>query len=110
MNDIEKFLFELRESADCIYNVFTKGSCFRLYRIIKSFNKNALPYWSDIDSHCIIKVDDIFYDIGGQVNARYAEEKGYYLVPEQLIDGYSLLKYTKSEDDKSSITIERYRK
>ena len=49
-------------------------------------------------------------DIGGKVNNRYAEDKGYYIIPDTLIDGYSLLKYTKSEDDKNSVTVEKYRK
>lgn len=105
MNKIEKFLKELRDAGDIIYIVFTEGSCFRLYSILNELFENAVPYWSDIDNHCIVKVDDSFYDIGGKVSKNYIRDRGYYELREEQYEGYYLLKY--SNEDRR-IQVEKY--
>lgn len=105
---IESFIKELRESADIIYNIFTLGSCFKLYKILKVIYPESIPYWSDRDNHCITKINNDFYDIGGKVNKNYILDKGYYPIPENQLNGYDLLKY-HSEGNASSATIEKYK-
>lgn len=110
MDNIELFLKELRESSDVIFNIFTNGSCFRLYSILKHVVPGAVPYWSDADAHAVVKIGDNFYDIGGKVNHTYVQDQGYYEVPEELRDGYALLKWVSNQDEKFSVTVGRYRK
>ena len=107
MNKVEKFLKELRESADIQYKIFTQGSCFRLYLILKILYPNAIAYWSDRDNHCLISIDDTYYDIGGKINKDYVESLSYYRIPERQLDGYKLLKYG---EDTPPITVEKYKK
>jgi hypothetical protein len=106
--DIELFLKELRESADVQYKIFTEGSCFRLYKILKLIYPEAIAYWSDRDNHCITRIDDKFYDIGGEVKNKYIKEKGYYEIPKKQMKAYGILKYTR-ESDSYAITIEKYK-
>lgn len=104
--NINEFLKTLRESADIQFKVFTQGSCYRLYMIIYSIDNSAEPYWSDVDNHCIIKLNNKFYDIGGEVSTNYIESKGYFLVPESQRVGYSLLKYAGKNT--TGVVTEKY--
>jgi hypothetical protein len=108
MNKVEIFLKQLRESADIIYKIYTDGSCYKLYEILKVFYPDAIPYWSDRDNHCLVKIKDSFYDIGGIINKEWVEEKGYYPIPENQKHGYSLLKYSSVKEEQSSIVVEKY--
>lgn len=104
---IIEFLKELRDSADIQFKIFTQGSCFRLYLIVKTIFPKAKPFWSDLDNHCIIKLKGKYYDIGGEVKEQYIEDRCYYKVPESQIKGYSLLKYTRDKDS-FSVKTEKY--
>lgn len=99
---IKEFLEELRESADIQYKIFTEGSCFRLYCILKTVFPEALPYWSDMDGHAITKIDDKFYDIGGEIAVDYVNSNGYYLIPENQLQGYKLLKWIDKDTCRSA--------
>ena len=90
---VENFLKELKDSADIQYKIFTEGSCFRLYCILKTIWEDAQVYWSDRDGHAITKIDGKYYDIGGQVSSKYIEDMGYYLVPENQEEGYKVMKW-----------------
>ena len=105
--DIEEFLKELRESANIQYKIFTEGSCFRLYRILKVISPKSKPYWSDRDNHCITRIGEKYYDIGGEVKAEYTKEKGYYEIPKDQIKGYILMEFNR-EEDMFSVTVEKY--
>lgn len=105
---IDKFLKELRESADIQFKIFTEGSCFKLYRILKIVFPKAKAYWSDLDNHCITKVGDEFYDIGGIVKKSYIKGRSYYLIPKSQLRGYSLLKWM-NEEDSIGTKIEKYK-
>ena len=94
---IIEFIKELRESADIQYKIFTKGSCFRLYCIMKLIFPQAKAYWSDRDDHAITEIDGKFYDIGGEVNKEYVQSLGYYLIPENQLEGYRLLKWVNEK-------------
>lgn len=106
--EIEDFLKELRESADIQYKIFTEGSCFRLYRILKTIYPEAKPYWSDLDNHCITKINGKFYDIGGEVKKSHVKDRGYYKIPKKLLKGYSLLKFVTQEKEVFSVKVEKY--
>ena len=103
-----EFLKELRESADVMYDIFTTGSCFRLYFIMKTIWPRAVPHWSDIDGHCIVEIGGSFYDIGGEIGKEYMESKSYYKVPSNMVEGYRLLKFSK--EGNISVSVEKYKK
>lgn len=106
---VELFIKELRESADAMYVIFTQGSCFKLYRILKVIFKDAKAYWSDSDGHCIIKIEDNFYDIGGVINQEYVKDSGYYKIPDNQLKGFSLMKYSENAEYKPSVRVEKYK-
>ena len=106
--DIEKFIAELREPADVIHAVFTRGSCFRLYKMIKVILPGAEAYWSDMENHCITEIAGKFYNIGGRVDPKYMHDKGYYKIPKKLEKGYALLKYKEGEEKHTTINVEKY--
>ena len=105
---IDKFLKELRDSADIQFKIFTEGSCFRLYKILKIIFPDAKPYWSDLDNHCITKIKNEYYDIGGIIKKSYIENRSYYEVPKSQFRGYSILKWM-NEEDLIGTKIEKYK-
>lgn len=110
MNKVELLLKELRDAADIMFNIFTKGSCFRLFSILKIVYPKAESYWSDVDNHAVTKINDSYYDIGGILNKEYIEEKGYYKVTGRFYDGYHLLKYNRDKEQAGvALTPEKYK-
>lgn len=103
------FIKELRDSADIQYKIFTEGSCFRLYCIIKTIFPKANPYWSDRDEHAITEIDGKYYDIGGEVTSEYVSDMGYYLIPENQLEGYRIMKWL-NEKTNLSVRPEKYKK
>ena len=109
MNKIEQLLKEFRESSDRMYDIFTSGSCVRLFFILKIIFPKAQLYWSDLDNHAITKIGNNYYDIGGVVNKAYMKHKDYNFVSKDKYDGYRLLK--KIEEGVSlSVVTEKYYK
>ena len=106
--DIKEFLKELRDSADIQYKIFTEGSCFRLYCILKVIFPQAKVYWSDRDGHAITEIDGKFYDIGGEVTKEYIDDMGYYIIPENKLEGYRIMKWL---DVKTNLSVkpEKYK-
>lgn len=100
-------LKNIRESADIMMTIYTDGSCFRLYELIKILYPSAEAYWSDIDSHCITKVKGDYFDIGGKVKARYILDKSYFKIDKTQLEGYSLMRYSK-EDNLVGVKVEKY--
>ncbi len=107
MGKVETFIKELRESSDRMYNIFTQGSCVRLFCMLNVFYEDATMYWSDRDGHAITKIDGKYYDIGGRVAPKYVNIKEYHPVPSKHIDGYRLLKNTE-EEVKLFVSVEKY--
>lgn len=105
---INKFLEELRNSADIQFKIFTEGSCFRLYKILKVIAPKAEAFWSDLDNHCITRIGKEYYDIGGRVKKSYIKGRSYYKIPESQLRGYSLLKWM-NEEDSIGTKIEKYK-
>lgn len=106
--NILNFLKELRESSERIFIIFTKGSCFRLYNILKTFEPTAQPYWSDLCNHAIVKINKVYYDIGGEVTQEYAENNNYYLILEKHRESFYLLKYTETPELAIKIEPSKY--
>lgn len=105
---IDKFLEELRNSADIQFKIFTEGSCFRLYIILKIIFPKAKAYWSDLDNHCITKIGKQYYDIGGVLKKSYVVNRSYYKIPKSQLRGYSILKWM-NEEDSIGTKIEKYK-
>lgn len=62
---IEEFIAAIRDSFIGSQQVYTEGSCYHFYLILKQVFPNAEPYF-DLD-HIITKIGDKFYDITGEV-------------------------------------------
>lgn len=105
---VKEFLKELRDSADIQFVIFTEGSCFRLYKILKTVFPQAVAYWSDLDNHCITEIDGEFYDIGGTIKKSYTKNRSYYKIPKSQLRGYSILKWMNNEESIGT-KIEKYK-
>tara|TARA_R110002049_G_scaffold231127_1_gene403387 strand:- start:25750 stop:26076 length:327 start_codon:yes stop_codon:yes gene_type:complete len=105
---INKLLQELRDSADIQNVIFTEGSCFRLYMILKIIFPKAKAYWSDMDNHCITKIDGQFYDIGGIIKKSYVRTRNYNKINNSELRGYSLLKWSSNKRSIGS-RVEKYK-
>jgi len=105
---IINLLKELRSSADIQYIIFTQGSCFRLYKILKLIFPQAKAYWSDLDDHCVTKIDGKYYDIGGEIKESYIKTRSYYKIKKSQMGGYEILKWVDKDTSLGS-RIEKYK-
>lgn len=78
-----EFLKEIKYSYYLNAKIYTEGSCFRLYKIIKTIYPQANPYYSKMDGHWITEVDGKYYDINGEIDKEYVENKSYELITNQ---------------------------
>lgn len=61
-----KFIKMLRESCpDVMIDVFTQGSCYRLFKILQAVFPQAQCYYDHIVGHVYTEIDGRFYDIHG---------------------------------------------
>lgn len=79
---VKEFLKELKSSYHKNEMIYSEGSCFRLYSILKTVFSKASPYYSSLDGHWITEIDGSFYDINGEINLEYIADKKY----EKIID------------------------
>lgn len=84
MNILE-FLKELKSSYHKNELIYTEGSCFRLYSILKTIFPKASPYYSSLDGHWVTEIGGCFYDINGEINLEYITDKKYEKVVDQRI-------------------------
>lgn len=82
--NIINFLKELKYSYHKNEIVYTEGSCFRLYSILKTIFPQAIPCYSDMDGHWITKIDGKYYDINGEINENFAEQKEYKEITDKI--------------------------
>lgn len=73
MNKVEKFIQVIRDSFIGSQQVYTEGSCYHFYKILKQVFPEA-ECWYNQD-HIITKIDDEFYDITGKISVDYIYEK-----------------------------------
>jgi len=71
--NIEQFISVIRDSFVGSQQVYTEGSCYHFYLILKQIFPSAEPYF-DLD-HVLTKVDGKFYDITGEVKEVVALHK-----------------------------------
>lgn len=79
------FLKELKSSYHKNELIYTEGSCFRLYSILKTIFPQANPYYSIIEGHWIVEIDDKFYDINGEICFDYVQHKKYEKVTDETV-------------------------
>ena len=65
---ILNFINTLRDSFDGGDEVYLSGSCYHLYKILKTIFPDAECYFSNMHDHVITKIEGVFYDIKGVVN------------------------------------------
>lgn len=65
------FISTIRESFDESKKVYTQGSCYHFYKILKCVFPDAIAYY-DMD-HIITRIGDKYYDINGE----YTDLKNY---------------------------------
>lgn len=85
---IINFLRELKASDETIVKIYTYGSCFRLYKMLKVLYPQAQALYSHSDGHWITKIDKYYYDINGRISEKYVKEKDYILEPESESSAY----------------------
>lgn len=79
---IEKFISTIRDSFIGSQQVYTEGSCYHFYLILKQVFPTA-ECWYDSD-HVITKIENKFYDITGEVG------KGLSMSKYEELPSYSL--------------------
>ena len=65
MNKVEEFIAAIRDSFIGSQQVYTEGSCYHFYLILKKVFQDAEPYFDE--NHVITKIEGRFYDITGEV-------------------------------------------
>ena len=65
MIDIEKFISTIRDSFIGSQQVYTEGSCYQFYLILKNVFPDAICWYDEC--HIITEIDGRFYDITGEV-------------------------------------------
>lgn len=65
MSKVEQFISTIRDSFIGSQQVYTEGSCYHFYLILKEVFPNAKPYYDE--DHIITEIDNKFYDITGEV-------------------------------------------
>lgn len=78
MNKVESFIARVRDSFIGSQQVYTEGSCYHFYLILKEVFPSAKPYY-DMD-HVVTKINGRFYDITGEV-AKYPTSTKYKRLP-----------------------------
>lgn len=84
---VTKFLKELKSSYHKNELIYTEGSCFRLYCILKTLFPKANPYYSTVDGHWITEINEKFYDINGEIFTDYinSPSKKYELITDEIV-------------------------
>lgn len=72
-----KFLKELKSSYHKNEIIYSKGSCFRLFCILKLLFEEAKPFYSESDGHWITEIEGSFYDINGEIDQEYVKLREY---------------------------------
>lgn len=65
MTRVESFIAKVRDSFVGSQDVYTNGSCYHFYLILKEVFPDAECYYDE--DHVVTKIDDKFYDITGEI-------------------------------------------
>ena len=63
------FIQLIRNSFHGSVRVYTEGSCYQFYKILKHSFSQVEPYYSN--GHVVSKIDGNFYDITGEVQGEF---------------------------------------
>ena len=63
---VETFLARLRGSHPDMTAIFTRGSCYELYEIMRVIWPDAEPHYHWVGGHVYVKIGHWFYDINGR--------------------------------------------
>lgn len=68
-----KLIDAIRNSTPYMHVIYTNGSCWKFYEILKVVYPEAKPYYryDNEGGHVISKIGDKFYDINGEVANAY---------------------------------------
>lgn len=80
--EVEIFIQTIRDSFVGSQQVYTNGSCYHFYLILKNVFSVAEPYYDG--DHIVTKIGDKFYDITGEISkpssaSLYIDTPGYWL-------------------------------
>jgi hypothetical protein len=93
MDKVEKFISVIRDSFIGSQQVYTEGSCYHFFLILKEVFPEAEAYY-DLD-HIITKIDGKFYDITGEVKESYGMNKYVEIPSYSLKSPYNIYKINK---------------
>jgi hypothetical protein len=93
MSKVESFISVIRNSFVGSQQVYTEGSCYHFYLILKEIFPTA-ECWYDQD-HIITKIDDKFYDINGEIKPNTAMLKFDSLPTYSLKSPFNIYKLIK---------------
>lgn len=65
MNEIELFIQTIRNSFVGSTAVYTRGSCYQFYLILKQVYPQSTPWYSADHDHVITCINGVLYDITG---------------------------------------------
>ena len=69
MINIEEFIATIRDSFIGSQQVYTNGSCYHFYLILKKVFPNAVCWYDE--SHIVTEINGRFYDITGEVQKKF---------------------------------------
>lgn len=82
-----KLIMEVRNANPIMVDVFTKGSCFNFFMMLRAVYPEAQAYYSQIEGHVITKIEEWYYDINGPVQLSKVIEHSYAPIDEIWAEG-----------------------
>lgn len=66
MNKVEEFISTIRDSIVGSQEIYTGGSCYHFYKILKFVFPEAEAFYDQ--DHVVTKIDGNYYDITGKIS------------------------------------------
>lgn len=77
--NVESFIAKVRDSFIGSQQVYTEGSCYHFYLILKEVFPDAEPWYDN--EHIVTKIGDKFYDITGEIRKDELDMFKYQRLP-----------------------------
>lgn len=92
--NVESFIAKVRDSFIGSQQVYTEGSCYHFYLILKEVFPDAEPWYDN--EHIVTKIGNKFYDITGEIRKDELDMFKYQRLPSyQLKAPYNIYKDIK---------------
>ena len=92
--NVESFIAKVRDSFIGSQQVYTEGSCYHFYLILKEVFPDAEPWYDN--EHIVTKIGGKFYDITGEIRKDELNMFKYERIPSyQLKAPYNIYKDIK---------------